>query len=56
MKKLIYILSLALACTACNFLETDTYDYLKQENIYRNETDCMAGLTGVYDALASFGC
>ena len=56
MKKLIYILSLALACTACNFLETDTYDYLKQENIYRNETDCMAGLTGVYDALASLGC
>mgnify|MGYP000091317504 CR=1 FL=1 len=56
MKKLIYILSLMLACTACNFLETDTYDYLDPDGIYRDEANCMAGLAGVYDVLTTQGC
>lgn len=56
MKKLIYILSLAMVCSACNFLETDTYDYLEQDDIYRDEAGCLAGLAGVYDALTAQGC
>lgn len=56
MKKSLYILCLALSCSACHFLETDTYDYLKQEDIYRDEAGCLAGLAGVYDALTTQGC
>ncbi|MBQ8501505.1 MAG: RagB/SusD family nutrient uptake outer membrane protein [Bacteroides sp.] len=56
MKKLIYILSLAWVCTSCNFLDTDTYDYLEEDDIYRDPTSCMAGLAGIYDALTAVGC
>ena len=58
MKKIPYILALALMLqfTACDFLKTDPYDYLEQDDIYRNESSCMAGLTGVYDALGALGC
>lgn len=56
MKKLIYILSLTLAFTSCNFLETDTYDYQDPESIYRDEASCIAGLAGIYDVLGAQGC
>ena len=58
MKGIKYILLavLSLPFAACNFLETDPYDYLEQDDIYRTESSCMAGLAGVYDALGSVGC
>ena len=51
--KYILIAVLSLQLTACNFLETEPYDYLEQDDIYRTESSCMAGLAGVYDALGS---
>ena len=53
-----YILCIGLLATfaSCNFLETETYDYLEEEDIYRNEKSCMAGLAGIYDALGANGC
>ena len=54
--KYILIAVLSLQLTACNFLETEPYDYLEQDDIYRTESSCMAGLAGVYDALGSLGC
>lgn len=56
MKNFIYILLGMFFCTSCNFLDTDTYDYLEEEDIYRDPTGCLAGLAGVYDVLASQGC
>lgn len=53
---IIYTFGLILACTACNFLETDTYDYLEEGDIYHTEESCAAGLAGVYDALGAIGC
>ena len=49
--KYILIAALSLPLAACNFLETEPYDYLEQDDIYRTESSCMAGLAGVYDAL-----
>ena len=42
MKGIKYILLavLSLPFAACNFLETDPYDYLEQDDIYRTENDC----------------
>lgn len=54
--KYILIAALSLPLAACNFLETEPYDYLEQDDIYRTESSCMAGLAGVYDALGSLGC
>ena len=56
MKRLGYILIMAVTCVSCHFLDTDTYDYLEQDDIYRDEAGCMAGLAGVYDALTAQGC
>lgn len=59
MKKIstiIYTFGLLLTCAACNFLETDTYDYLEEGDIYHTEESCAAGLAGVYDALGAIGC
>lgn len=56
MKKLIYIIGLMLALSSCDFLDTDVYGYLADDNqLYRDEKSCMAGLTGVYDKLGSLG-
>lgn len=51
MKKLIYALLFTACCTSCNFLDTEVYDNPEGEQIYTDETTCMAGLAGVYDAL-----
>lgn len=56
MKRLGYLLIMAVTCVSCHFLDTDTYDYLEQDDIYRDEAGCMAGLAGVYDALTAQGC
>ena len=45
-----------LSTTSCNFLETETYDYLEEGDLYQSEESCMAGLAGVYDALGTYGC
>lgn len=51
MKKLIYALLFTTCCTSCNFLDTEVYDNPAGDQIYTDETTCMAGLAGVYDAL-----
>lgn len=56
MKRLIYMMCLSGLLASCSFLETETYDYQKQEDLYRTEADCLAGLAGVYDALGAQGC
>lgn len=56
MKKALYIVGLVMACSACDFLETDTYDFLDESNIYQNVESCKAGLAGVYDMLGNVGC
>lgn len=56
MKNLRYILMLLMVCTSCNFLDTETYDYLNEDNIYNDEKSCLAGLAGIYDMLGSNGC
>lgn len=53
MNKLIYTLLLAVCCTSCNFLDTTIYDNPEGDDIYKDETSCMAGLTGVYDILGN---
>lgn len=53
MKKLIYTLLFAVCCTSCTFLDTKVYDNPEGDNIYNDETSCMAGLAGVYDILGS---
>ncbi len=52
MKRLFFIL-LAGSLSACNFLETDTFDELSEENVYDNSKSCEAGLAGVYDPLSN---
>ena len=56
MKKIIYIGLLMGLFSSCNFLETETYDYIGVEDTYRDKESCMAGLAGVYDVLGSLGC
>lgn len=56
MKNFIYIFILMFSLSACNFLDTDTYDYLDEENIYHDEESCAAGLAGIYDVLGNAGC
>ena len=53
MKKLIYTLLFAVCCTSCTFLDTEVYDNPEGDNIYNDETSCMAGLAGIYDMLGS---
>lgn len=54
MKKLsIYIIGMAVSLSACDFLETDTFDELSESNVYNNLESCEAGLAGVYDPLSS---
>lgn len=56
MKKVIYIIGLALSLSSCNFLDTDVYGYISDDSkLYRDESSCMAGLTGVYDKLGALG-
>ncbi|MBQ8674392.1 MAG: RagB/SusD family nutrient uptake outer membrane protein [Bacteroides sp.] len=56
MKKTILLYVWMLAFASCDFLETETYDYIGAEDIYQDEESCMAGLAGVYDALGALGC
>ena len=56
MKRITYILMFILSCTSCDFLETETYDYISNDDICKDEQSCMAGLAGVYDVLGSLGC
>ena len=53
MKKILYILSIMITFSSCNFLDTETYDYLNEDNIYHDEKSCMAGLAGIYDVLGA---
>lgn len=53
MKKLIYTLLLAACCTSCSFLDTKIYDNPEGDDIYKDETTCMAGLAGIYDILGN---
>lgn len=56
MKRYLSIITCLLALSSCHFLDTDTYDYLEQDDVYRSEASCLAGLAGVYDALGAVGC
>ena len=49
MKKsaIIYLFGTLLIMTSCNFLDTEVYDYLEEDELYQTEKDCMAGLAGV---------
>ena len=51
-----YIVACAFGLCSCGFLDTETYDYLEQEELYHTESNCLAGLMGVYDALGAVGC
>lgn len=51
MRKLIYTLLFAACCTSCSFLDTKIYDNPEGDDIYKDETSCMAGLAGIYDIL-----
>lgn len=53
MKKLLIYISLATCLSACDFLETDTYDELSENNVYNNLESCEAGLAGIYDPMSS---
>lgn len=55
MKKIIYTAIAALSFSSCNFLDTEVYGSLDENNLYHDETTCMAGLTGVYDKLGAVG-
>lgn len=56
MKKVIYIIGLILSLSSCDFLDTEVYGYLaNDEKLYHDEKSCIAGLTGVYDKLGSLG-
>lgn len=56
MKKLFYIIVLTMSIASCDFLDTETYDYLNEDNIFHDEESCVAGLAGVYDVLGANGC
>lgn len=58
MKKIaiFYLFGLIITLVSCNFLDTETYDYLDESNLYNSEESCMSGLAGVYDVLGSYGC
>lgn len=53
MKKLIYILLLAVSFTSCNFLDTTIYNNPEGDQVIDDENGCMAGLTGIYDILGN---
>lgn len=55
MKKLIYLFLAAVGLGSCSFLDTTIYDNPEGEEIYTDETSCMAGLTGIYDVLGFDG-
>lgn len=49
--KNICVWSLALSMTACDFLDTEPFDFSSPETFYKNETECTQALAGVYFAL-----
>ena len=55
MKKIFIILLSLTTLHSCNFLDTDVYGSMEQDELYRDEKSCMAGLLGVYDALQAEG-
>ena len=48
MKKLLIYIGLTACLSACDFLETDTYDELSENNVYNNLERCEAGLAGIF--------
>lgn len=57
MKKILFIAAglLTLTFSSCDFLDTEVYGNLDEQNLYRDATSCMAGLAGVYDKLGAKG-
>lgn len=56
MKNIFYIAGLvALFFSSCNFLDTEVYGNLDEQNLYHDEVSCMAGLAGIYDKLGAEG-
>lgn len=53
MKKLLLYIGLAVSLSACDFLETETFDELSEADVYNNQASCEAGLAGVYDPLGN---
>lgn len=53
MKKLLIYIGLTACLSACDFLETDTYDELSENNVYNNLESCEAGLAGIYDPMSN---
>lgn len=45
----------ALSLSSCGWLDTDVYGQLNEDNLYKDEETCIAGLLGVYDKLGSGG-
>lgn len=45
----------ACALWSCSFLETEPFDYIGEEDLYKTPETCLAGLAGVYDALTTTG-
>lgn len=56
MKNIFYTaVAAALLFSSCNFLETEVYGSMDENNLYHDETTCMAGLAGIYDKLGAEG-
>lgn len=53
MKKLFILLGMITCLSACDFLETETYDELSENNVYNTLRSCEAGLAGVYDPMSN---
>lgn len=45
----------ALLFSSCNFLDTEVYGSMDENNLYHDEATCMAGLAGIYDKLGAEG-
>lgn len=54
MKKIIFILSLALSASSCNFLEVSPVSEITSNNFFKTAGDAEAALVACYDALQSF--
>ncbi len=53
LKKAFCVILGVSSLTACDFLETDPYDFAAPETFYSNETECTMALAGVYWSLAT---
>ena len=55
MKKIIFIISIGLSISSCNFLDETPKDFLSPANFYKTRADAIAAVNAVYDQLASGG-